>query len=308
MIISDIQIGERLDRFLANTLPTTSRTVIQHRIQDGSITVNGKVVVKHYALKAGDTIELSETATQPPIQFTLEANSAVQVNVIDEQPDYVVIHKAAGVIVHPGDGHMMNDTLVSGILAKYPEIADVGDSPLRPGIVHRLDKDVSGVMVVARNMKMFAHLKQQFQNRSVVKKYVALVHGVLSQPVGEITLSISRSQRDRKKMAAHRDESGKPAHTLYSVIQQFQHYALVSVQILTGRTHQIRVHFNAIGHPVVGDTVYKPKKLKSRLLLDRIFLHAQELHFSTLEGKTVEYTVPIPSTLQQIVDDLYSTI
>ncbi len=308
MIISDIQIGERLDRFLANQLTSVSRTIIQHRIQDGSITVNDKQVVKHYALKAGDTIELSETATQPPAVFSLEPNPAVKITVIDEQPEYIIIHKAAGVIVHPGDGHLANDTLVNGLLARYPELAEIGDSPLRPGIVHRLDKDVSGVMVVARTTEMFTHLKQQFQNRSVIKKYIALVHGVLSQPAGEITLSINRSQRDRKKMAAHRDESGKPAHTIYTVMQQFQHYALVSVQILTGRTHQIRVHFNAIGHPVVGDIVYKPKKLKSRLLLDRIFLHSEELHFTNLDGKIVEYAVPLPSELQTIVDDLYTTI
>lgn len=308
MIISDIQIGERLDRFLANQLTTASRTAIQHRIQDGSITVNGKVVVKHYALKADDIIELPEVLTQPPVQFILEPNPTLEITIVDEHPEFIIVHKAAGMIVHPGDGHMINDTLVNGLLARYPELASVGDSPLRPGIVHRLDKDVSGIMVVARTPEMFNHLKQQFQNRSVIKKYVALVHGVLSEPAGEITLSISRSQRDRKKMAAHTDASGKSAHTLYSVVQQFQHYALVSVQILTGRTHQIRVHFNAIGHPVVGDTVYKPKKLKSRMLLDRIFLHAQELHFTTLDGKTVKYDLPLPDALQSIVDDLYPTI
>lgn len=308
MIISDIKIGERLDRFLAEQLTTASRTTIQNRIQDGSITVNGKTVVKHYALKADDIIELPEILTQPPKVFTVKANPTIDITVIDEQPEYIVIHKPAGLIVHPGDGHLHNDTLVNGLLAKYPEIANVGDSTLRPGIVHRLDKDVSGVMVVARTAEMYSHLKQQFQKRTVVKKYTALVHGVVPEESGEITLSISRSMRDRKKMAAHRDDTGKPAHTKYTVTQQFQHYALVAIQILTGRTHQIRVHFNAIGHPVVGDTIYKPKKLKSRLLVDRIFLHAQELHFQTLEGKTVEYTVPLPPSLQAIVDDLYSTI
>lgn len=315
MIISNIRVGERLDRFLTEQVPTLSRTTIQQHIQSGSIIVNNSTVAKHYFLKTGDVVTIPEAVLAPQQMFTLAPNDQLQIDVITERPDYIIINKPAGLIVHPGDGHLQNDTLVNGLLFRYPELSAVGDHTWRPGIVHRLDKNVSGVMVIARTQTMYELLKQQFQNRSVIKKYTALVHGVLSESTGEITLSIGRSLRDRKKMAAHpptevTDISSKPAYTQYAVIQQFQHYALVSVQILTGRTHQIRVHFNAIGHPIVGDQVYKPRKLKSRLLVNRIFLHAHALAFNDSTGTAVavQYEVPLSVDLQDIVDELYRTL
>lgn len=308
MIISDSNTGDRLDRFLAQQLPNLSRSLIQNHIKDGSIIVNEKTVMKSYILKEGDEIKMPDTISVPQDEFSLEPNKNIEIDVIEETKDYVVINKTAGLVVHPGSTHLQNDTLVNGMLAHYPELATIGEDPMRPGIVHRLDKDVSGIMVIARTKEMLDSLKQQFKKRAVTKIYTALVHGILTESYGEINLPISRSLRDRSKMAAHTDGSGKSAYTEYSVIQQFQHYALLSLQIHTGRTHQIRVHCNAIGHPIVGDNVYKPKNLKSRILLNRLFLHAEKLEFKDMDDNLVSYAEPIPKQLQAIVDDLYSTI
>ncbi len=305
MIISNPPIGDRLDRIVAKQFKDISRSTLQKHIKAGLITVNDAAVTKHYALREGDVINVDDSVLKETAAFILQANKKVRFEVLEESDTYIVINKPAGLIVHPGSAHYENDTLVSGLLARYPEIVEIGDDSMRPGIVHRLDKDVSGIMVIARTPEMFEHLKSQFQQRTVIKHYITLVHGVMSQAAGEIDLSISRSQRDRTRMAAHPDGSGKPARTEYEVIEQFQHYALLRVQIYTGRTHQIRVHLNAIDNHVVGDEVYRPKKFHSRSDLQRLFLHAERLIFKDLDGVEQEFYSPLPSKLQGLVDELY---
>lgn len=232
-------------------------------------------------------------------------NHAITIPVLAATDDYIVINKPAGVVAHQSDIHAAPDTVVNGLLAMYPEVAEVGDDPLRPGLVQRLDQAVSGVMVVARTAAMFEHLKQQFKQHLVEKKYIALVHGRCTRPDGEIRFPIARSARHYTKMAAQPDRpdaSGKIAVTKYTVLKQYQRYAMLEVAIVTGRMHQIRVHLNAIGHPVVGETVYLPKRFHSRLQPGRLFLHAEELRFVLPNGERVQYQASLPPELQAILD------
>lgn len=229
-------------------------------------------------------------------------NSKIVLPIIADATDYVVVNKPTGLVVHQSEIHPEPDTLVNGLLALYPDLAAVGDDPLRPGIVQRLDQTVSGVMVVAKTTTMFEHLKQQFQNHTIEKHYIALAHGQFTQLAGEINFNISRSSRNYTKMAARPNDTGKAAVTRYEVRQQFQQYTLLDIQILTGRTHQIRVHLNAIGHPLVGETVYVPKHFRSRLQPGRLFLHAALLRLILPSGETVAYEAPLPAELQAILD------
>lgn len=232
----------------------------------------------------------------------LTPNAAVPFSVITETPDYIVINKSAGVIVHQSDNHPEPDTLTNGLIARYPELVGIGEDPLRPGMMHRLDQGASGVMVIARTQAMYEHLKKQFQEHTLQKQYTVLVHGKFSRDTGEIRLNIARSAKDYTKMAARPNDTGKTAVTKYEVLKQYERYTLLAVDIETGRTHQIRVHMSSFDHPVVGEQVYLPKHFKSRLQPGRLFLHATKLTFTDLTGQTVQYTAPLPPELQAILD------
>ncbi len=220
--------------------------------------------------------------------------------IIFENEGVLVIDKPAGLTVHPVKPEQDN-TLVNQLLAYYPKIKDVGDNPLRPGIVHRLDKDTSGLMVVAKNNKAFEYLKKQFQDRKIIKKYLALVHGIIKDDKGTITKSISFSKKDFKKRSALLDKNSKPAITEYQVIQRFKNYTLLKAYPKTGRTHQIRIHLHSIGYPIVGDQQYKFKRLKTPKGLTRQFLHAAYLKFKLVDGKMVEFKSELPQDLKNII-------
>jgi len=296
---------ERLDKFLQGKLPI-SRSKIQKLIEDGEIKVNKESVPVHHFLKNGEAIEYNSTEIKEiskPKKFT--ANPDVKFKVVFEDDNYLIIDKPSGLMVHPTD--LMEDhTLANGLIAKYPKLKKVGDDPVRPGIVHRLDKDVSGLILVAKNQKSFDYYKKLFQDREMHKVYTALVHGTIAQPSGEINFSISRSKTKSGRMAAHPSEfeDGKEAITKYELIEQYNHLALLKVEILTGRTHQIRVHMNAIGHPVVGDRIYTQKSIKRSLEVSRTFLHSTELSFVNQEGEKVEYKSKLPKELQDTLDDI----
>lgn len=302
--ISDAEAGERLDKFLVAQFAGRSRGFLQRLVKEGVVQVNGKTVAPHLFLKVGDVVsgEVPESSVQV---IQVEANSEVTFEVLAETPDYVVINKPAGVVVHQSESHAEPDTLVNGLLARYPELIGIGDDKNRPGMVHRLDQDVSGVMVVARTAPMFTELKRQFHERTAVKEYIALVHGVMSQPSGQIDFPIARSTTQPNKMAArpsHQTDGARDALTDYGVEEQFQHYSLLRVKIYTGRTHQIRVHLNAISHPIVGDEVYKPDSLRSQLKPGRVLLHAQRLTFQDLSGAAQTVEAPIPADFQTYID------
>ncbi|MBU0731537.1 RluA family pseudouridine synthase [Patescibacteria group bacterium] len=302
--ITDKDQGQRLDKFLVARFPDISRTRLQKVVQDGLVLVNKKNQTKHYKVLAGDELDVNfedfdVQASQPDIS----PNKNVKFEIISEDDNYIIINKPAGLIIHPSESHPEPDTLVNGLLARFPEIAEVGEDSLRPGIVHRLDKEVSGLLAVTKTQPAFLDLKEKFEERKIYKEYIALVHGVPSKAKDEITFSIARSDTSGK-MAARPDDSGRPAKTEYEIIEKYDHFSLLKVVIHTGRTHQIRVHLNAIGHPVVGDNLYRPKKLKAELELDRIFLHSHKLEFEDLFQHEMHYIAQLPKELKTLLNSL----
>lgn len=257
--------------------------------------MNGTSVSKHYALTATDRVDVDI-----PVETVERALLAAEPTVLFEDSDIVVINKPAGVLVHATESSN-EDTLADWICKRAASVEGVGEDARRPGIVHRLDRDVSGVMVIAKTQAAFDHLKRQFAERTVEKEYTALVHGVMLQPDGEIRFSIDRSVRDGK-IAAKSDQSGKQAITRFWVEKRFQQYTLLKVQILTGRTNQIRVHLRARSHPIVGDTRYGRGHMPEPL--GRPFLHAKRLAFLNMAGEKVEWTTPLPADLEAFLKTL----
>ena len=295
---------ERLDKFVVSQL-SLARNKAQVLIKKGLITVNDEPTNSHHFLKQGDVIEYKQTDVKAITKVKkFSANKDIKLNIIKDTTDWVVLNKPAGIIVHPTE-QMEENSLASALIAKYPEIKKVGDSPIRPGIVHRLDKQVSGVMVVAKTAKAFEYLKWLFAHRKVNKEYIALVHGEMTQDSGIIDLRISRSTT-KKRMAAHPQgsELGREALTEYTVVKRFRNFTLLNVKIHTGRTHQIRAHLNALNYPIVGDKLYKQRDVKENLELDRVFLHSSKLGFADKAGKVYEYSAPLPKDLEKILTTL----
>ena len=223
--------------------------------------------------------------------------------IVFENKDIIVIDKPANLTVHPIHSEQKN-TLVDELLAYYPEIKNVGEDPLRPGIVHRLDKDTSGLIIIAKNNKSFEYLKNLFKNRQVEKNYLALVHGKVKDKKGTITKSISLSKKDYKKRSVLLDENSKKAWTEYRIIENFKNYTLLEVSIKTGRTHQIRIHLKSIGHPIVGDKQYRFKRQICPKNLTRQFLHAQYLKFKMDDGNIMEFKSELPTDLKNTLKEI----
>ena len=278
-----------------------TRGEIIREIKKGNILLNGKIAKPSNLLKKADeiSIALKEKASQ------LLANPKVKVKVIHQDKNIIVIDKPAGLSVHP-TSFEDKDTLVNGLLAKFPEIENINDgsvgSEFRPGIVHRLDKYTSGVMVVARNKKAFSALKKIFQERKADKKYLAIVAGSLPEKNGVIEKPLASSASHMKQIIAHRKTRTKvrPAVTEYSVLKEYGDYSLVEVLPKTGRTHQIRIHLTSIGHPIVGDKIYKNKAAAPEARAKRQLLHAQSLAFE-LFGKKYQFAAQPPKDFQDFL-------
>ena len=287
--------GERLDRFLAARVEGYSRSALQKLIGDELVLVNGVPVKAGYKLSQGDLV----SAYLPPLEIPPSPKpQLMDLDVIYEDQDLLVINKPAGMVVHPAPGHL-SGTLVNALLARYPELA--GEGSERPGIVHRLDRDTSGLILVAKHPAAKAHLQAQFKRRQVDKTYLALLHGVLEPVQGIVEAPIGRDPRNRKRMAVVTE--GRPARTGYRVRQHYPEHTLVEATLETGRTHQIRVHFAAIGYPVAGDTVYGRRH--SALDLRRQFLHAWRLAFALPSSEQERsFLAPLPHDLQSVLDDL----
>lgn len=284
-VISDDDAGQRLDVYLTRRIGSLSRSQVKKIIDLGQVQVEGKIIKAGYRLKGGEIIEALIELPLP--EFSLEPeNIPLEIIFIDE--DIIVINKPAGLIVHPGAGRRKG-TLVNALLFHFPEIAMVG-SRERPGIVHRLDGETSGVMVVARTALAYKFLQRQFKNREVDKTYIGLVWGKFSQKGGKIEWGIGRHPHDRKRFSV-RSRHPKEAITLFSVLYEGKDFSVLEIKPVTGRTHQIRVHLAAAGHPIIGDRRYGRKE-KS---FSRLFLHAQRLAFIHPSKKTwMEFEAPIP--------------
>lgn len=296
--VQEEQIGQRLDRFLAPILDNLSRNVIQQLIASEAVLVNNKVSKPGYALRKGDTVTI--TRSTPAIAPISATPKELPLDILYEDDDLFVLNKAPGMVVHPAPGHF-DDTLVNALLARYPELQDVGEDG-RPGIVHRLDKDTSGLIIVARNNRTLTTLMEQMQRHEIIKRYLALVEGTVAHDQGSIDAPIGRDTRNRQQMTVTMRDS-REAKTHFRVLQRFTRHTLLLLQLETGRTHQIRVHLKAIGHPVVGDPVYGSGNAPRGFMLHRQFLHAYQLQFQhPITDKLIEIEAPIPKDLQNILN------
>ncbi len=306
---------ERLDIFLSRQM-NLSRSQVQKMVKDKLVFINGVLASKTGApLSVDDQIEIKPTtnaATAAQKNTPAKRKAATpKLTIIAATPDYLVIEKPTGLLTHPT---MANEefSVATLLVKKYPELKTVGDDPARPGIVHRLDKEASGLLVVARTPAMFDHLKNQFKNRTVGKEYTVLAHGKVAKDWDEIKFRISRGDRNDRMAAqpllVHGQTStvGKEALTEFLVEKRFVNFTLLKVTIHTGRMHQIRVHLLAYNHPVVGDPLYNQKKRKSAWdeKLGRLFLHCSQLSFVDLAGETQTFTSPLPNELSEFLKTL----
>ncbi len=287
--------GIRIDKYVAAKSEGLSRTRAQKLIEDGRVRVNGEIARAGYKLEPGDRI----TVELPPPDLPAFAAEDIPLDIVYEDNDLLIVNKPAGMPVHPAPGHASR-TLVNALLAHVPGFLETFGTD-RPGIVHRLDKDTSGVMVVAKNMPARQSIMEQFKDRTVIKKYRVLVKGRLTPPEGVIEAPVGRDPRHRQQMAVVPESRGRDSVTEYTVLDYVGDFSLLEVRPVSGRTHQIRVHFKAIGYPVAGDRVYGVIAPP----LKRQFVHAAVLGFilpST--GEYAEFTAPLPDDLQQAIDKL----
>ena len=291
--------GKRLDRFLQEQLPAYSRTRLQEWIKNGHVRVDGKPEKPSYVLRGGEPVEVVP-AELPPLRAEPEE---IPLEVLHEDPDVLAVNKPAGMVVHAGAG-CRSGTLVNALVARFESLSGVGGD-LRPGIVHRLDRYTSGVILVARHDAAHRHLAGQFADRKVEKTYLALVHGVVNLDRGRIEKPIARDPVRRVRMTA-RLGRGRSALTEYRVLRRYRDFTLLEVKIGTGRTHQIRVHLSGMGHPVVGDRLYgAPAKVEGREPLGRFFLHAGRISFvGPSSGETVTVEARLPAELEAWLEGL----
>lgn len=323
--------GRRLDQFLAAQLEGVSRSRVQLMLEQGAVTVDGRREKASWKLRGGERIEITGDPRPAPLKALPEA---IPLDVLYEDADIAVINKPAGMMVHAGAGPSQDarcrGTLVNALLHRFNRLSTTGGE-LRPGIVHRLDKNTSGLIVVAKNDRAHAALGAMFAGRRVKKTYIALVHGAVERERGTISAGISRDPARRTRMSARPTENARSAVSHYEVVRRvvsrFGRFTVVKVRIETGRTHQIRVHMASIGHPVVGDTLYggagqltdqqatqaagsraaRRKREPEKLRLGRNFLHAARLEFPhPATGKPIELEAPLPEELEQFLHQMES--
>ncbi len=291
----------RLDHFLVQRVPEHSRNRLQQLIRQGRVTVDGEVVTKSgFRLEGGERVEIAIPAPEPtdlkPEQITLD--------VVFEDGDLLIVNKPAGMVVHPSPGHE-SGTLVNAALAHAPDIRGVGGE-LRPGVVHRLDKDTSGLVILAKHDRALRLVQRQFKDRKVEKVYLALVDGQPPTPRGRVDAAVGRNRHHRKRMGVVPERKGRKAQTSYRTLESFANHTLLELKPETGRTHQIRVHMSFLGCPVVGDRVYGRRK--PTLAIRRQFLHALQLKLCLPDGDDQRtFEAPLPEELELILEGLRST-
>ena len=295
-LIVDQENKERIDKYIAKCLPDLSRVMVQKLIEEKQILVNEKSVKTSYTVQKGDKI----TITIPEAKETTLKPQDIPLDIVYEDDDILVVNKAKGMVVHPAAGNP-EGTLVNAVMAHCKgNLSGIGGE-LRPGIVHRLDKDTSGLLIVAKNDKAHIQMSKQIQDREVKKIYIALVRGIISENEATINMPIGRSMQDRKKMAV--TKKGKEAITHFQVLERFDKYTLLKVKIDTGRTHQIRVHMAEIGHPGVGDKLYTNGK--NEFGVEGQMLHATSLDFKhPVTQKPLHLEAPLPEYFEEVLKQL----
>lgn len=296
LVVKDNEQNKRLDMYIAKEKKELSRTTIKRLLEDGDILVNGRMQKASYKPEAGDKIKIN----MPEVVETKLVAQDIPVPVIYEDKDIIVVNKPKGMVVHPANGNP-DGTLVNAILAMCKDSLSGIGGEIRPGIVHRLDKDTSGLLIIAKNDLAHMNMSKQIQDRKVIKKYIALVRGTVPENEATIDMPIARSQKDRKKMAV--DKNGKEAVTHFKVLARYDKYTLLEIKIDTGRTHQIRVHMSYIGHPVIGDEVYSNGK--NEFGVKGQMLHAKYLEFThPITGKDIKLEAPLPEYFEEVLKQL----
>ncbi len=295
-IIKENLIGNRLDKVITLLDSNISRMMVKKLLDEEKILVNKKREKASYKVKLNDNIEVQEVEAK---EIDLKAED-IPLNILYEDKDIIVVNKEKGMVVHPANGNL-DGTLVNALMAKCQDSLSGIGGEIRPGIVHRLDKDTSGVIVVAKNDKAHINLSEQIKNKKMKKTYICLVRGNVPNDEATIDMPIARSKKDRKKMAV--DKDGKNAVTHFKVLKRYEGYTYLKVNIETGRTHQIRVHLSHIGYPIVGDEVYSngknPFGVKGQML------HAKELEFiHPTTGKQMRIEAPIPTYFNEVLETL----
>ena len=286
----------RLDVYITDKYKDLSRTMVQKLIEEGSIKVNGNIKKLSYKVQLNDEISICI----PKAKETDLKPQEIPIEVVYEDDDIIVVNKPKGMVVHPANGNP-DGTLVNAIMNICKDSLSGIGGEIRPGIVHRLDKDTSGLLIVAKNDKAHINLSEQIKNREITKKYIALVRGVIKENEATIDMPIARSDKDRKKMAVKK--TGKKAVTHFKVIKRYKDYTLLDIKIDTGRTHQIRVHMAEIGYPVVGDIVYSNGKNPFGVVGQ--MLHAKSLDFvHPITGEKLHLEAPIPEYFENILSEL----
>ncbi len=295
IIVKDIEKGKRIDAFIAEKVDV-SRVTVQRLIDEENISVNGKKTKPSYKVQENDVIEVEE---EKPKEIELKAQE-IPLEILYEDDDIIVVNKPKGMVVHPANGNP-DGTLVNAIMAICKDSLSGIGGEIRPGIVHRLDKDTSGALIIAKNDKAHINMSEQIKNHEVEKTYIALVKGIVKENEATINMPIGRSTKDRKKMAVNKN--GKNAVTHFKVLERFNNYTLLEVKIETGRTHQIRVHLTEIGYPIVGDGVYSNGK--NEWGIQGQCLHAKSLKFKhPITGKDLFIEAPLPEYFDKIISEL----
>lgn len=286
----------RIDKAISEKYEDLSRTMIQKLMEEEKILVNGKVQKPSYKVKEEDTITIEEIEAK---EIELKAQE-IPLNIVYEDKDIIVVNKQKGLVVHPANGNP-DGTLVNAIMAICKDSLSGIGGEIRPGIVHRLDKDTSGLIIVAKNDKAHINMSEQIKNHEVKKTYLALTRGVIKEKEATIDMPIDRSTKDRKKMAVSRN--GRNAITHFKVLERYEKYTLLQVNIETGRTHQIRVHLSHIGYPLVGDAVYSNGK--NPFGVEGQMLHAYQLEFKhPITAKEMKLQAPLPKYFEEVLEKI----
>lgn len=297
IIVDETQKGKRLDIFLQEQFKDFTRSRIKNLIESGEIKVNGEIKKSGYAIKPNDEIFV---CIAPPVEMSLDPYN-IKLDIVYEDDDLAVINKPRGLVTHPAPGSP-KDTLVNALLANLNKLSDI-NGVIRPGIVHRLDKDTTGLIVVAKSNLAHLSLSEQISTKECHRNYIALCDGVIKNDSGVIVTNIDRSKKDRKLMAVCRD-GGRYSETHFKVLERYKKYCLVEFELKTGRTHQIRVHSKHIGHPIVGDAVYGGS---TKLFDNGQLLHAYKISFTHPKtGEFMEFTAEIPDYFESVLQKLRS--